>query len=159
MAQQEKKEEKNDECEAADFSGVWELTTNENLDNFMKSQGIGWAKRKLMSVASVTLTIDQDNNKNIMKVKAKLPIGEVDEELVLDGSTKETKNPMGDTIKMCAAWKDDKKQILVIKTDNQKTKKKVTMERSMPNINELKDQMTNEDNISMVRTFKRKDPK
>ena len=152
----EKKAEHNDE-NAQNFTGIWQLKTNENLDNFLKSQGIGYMKRKLMAMASVTLTIDHKGD--IMKVKAKLPIGEIDEELALDGTEKYTTNPMGDEIKMAANWKDDTKQILIIKTYNLKTKKDVTMERSMPDKNTLIDKMTNVDGISMIRNFKRKGTK
>eukprot|EP00486_Rosalina_sp_Unknown_P004939 CAMPEP_0201567562 /NCGR_PEP_ID=MMETSP0190_2-20130828/8107_1 /ASSEMBLY_ACC=CAM_ASM_000263 /TAXON_ID=37353 /ORGANISM="Rosalina sp." /LENGTH=173 /DNA_ID=CAMNT_0047987695 /DNA_START=27 /DNA_END=548 /DNA_ORIENTATION=+ len=142
------------ENEPQNFTGIWELKTNDNLDAFMKSQGIGYMKRKLMSMASVTLTIDHQGD--TMKVKAKLPIGEINEELPLDGTTKQTTNPMGDEIKMTASWKDDTKQVLIIKTDNLKTKKKVTMTRSMPDKDTLKDEMTNDQGISMTRNFKRK---
>eukprot|EP00484_Ammonia_sp_Unknown_P020822 CAMPEP_0197028814 /NCGR_PEP_ID=MMETSP1384-20130603/8415_1 /TAXON_ID=29189 /ORGANISM="Ammonia sp." /LENGTH=180 /DNA_ID=CAMNT_0042457873 /DNA_START=26 /DNA_END=568 /DNA_ORIENTATION=+ len=155
----EKKEE--NESAAADastvgvnFTGAWELTTNENLDEFMKSQGIGYMKRKLMSMASITLNIDHKGES--LKVNAKLPIGEINEELTFDGKEKTTKNPMGEEVRMKAEWSDGSKTKLIIKTHNIKNDKKVTMERTMPDANTLQDVMTNDQNITMTRTFKRK---
>eukprot|EP01084_Bolivina_argentea_P166663 289311_1 len=83
-----------------DFSGIWILKTNQNLDAFMKSQGIGYLKRKLMSMASITLTLKHNDKDNILQAKAKLPIGEINEEIPLNGTDKETTTQMGDKINM-----------------------------------------------------------
>eukprot|EP01084_Bolivina_argentea_P166664 289313_1 len=148
--------EKEIEIERPNFSGIWVLKTNENLDNFMKSQGIGYLKRKLLAMASITLTLEHKGN--ILHAKVKLPIGEVDEKIPLDGTDKETTNPMGDKIKMSANWSEDKNKpgTLVIKTYNYNKKNATTLTRVMPDENTLKDTMSNQSGVSMTRTFKRK---
>ncbi len=156
MAEQKASDDiKNNDENCANFTGIWELKTNENLDEFMKSQGIGYMKRKMASMASITLTIQHKNG--FLNVKSKLPIGgEREDELPLDGTEKQITNPMGEEVIFAASWKDDNKQVLIVKTNNLTRKKKVTTERFMPDKDTLKDKMTNTDGVTMTRTFKRK---
>eukprot|EP01084_Bolivina_argentea_P060981 111427_1 len=137
-----------------DFSGNWILKTNENLDNFLKAEGISFIKRKYRGLESITLNIKQ--NGDILKVKVISPMGEVNEELRLDGSEKEMINPMKQKIKVIAHWSDNTREILVIRTHNLETNKVITLNRSMPDENTLQDVSVNQQGIKMVRTFKRK---
>eukprot|EP01084_Bolivina_argentea_P277179 473135_1 len=141
----------------ADFSGVWKLEGTDNLDAFMKSEGCGHVVRKLMSTASMTLTIKHDLGQNSMEIKAKTPVGEVEETLMIDGkSVCESVSPFGDKSKIIADWADvEKKEGVVMYIDNVKTKKRITMERYMVSENELCEKMVNESDVVMVRTFKR----
>ena len=122
----------------------------------MKSQGIGWVKRKVMAKASITLHIDHDESTDILKVKTKLPLGmSIDQSLKLDGTEVELKSPLGDRMKVIPNWKDDTKQCMRVKTNNLDTNKKSVMERIMPTPDTMQDTVINADNIKMVRHFKK----
>eukprot|EP01083_Nonionella_stella_P112748 332043_1 len=146
-----------EEKERTDFSGVWWLEHTDNLDAFMKSEGYGYVLRKLMSLASITCTIKHDLYHNTMEAKAKLPIGCIYENLILDGKTVfETTSPFGDKLSMTAHWNDvNKKEKVIVQIHNLSTNKTIVMDRYMINSNQMCEKMVNASELVMVRTFKR----
>lgn len=44
------------------YTGTWKLSTSENLDNYLKSEGWGWARRKVAQAANATQLIEHDVN-------------------------------------------------------------------------------------------------
>eukprot|EP01084_Bolivina_argentea_P162895 283437_1 len=138
------------------FSGIWILKANENQDTFMKSQGSGYLKRKLMSMTSMTLTLQ--HNRDTLKVHTKYPfIGEINEEISLNGTGKETTNEDGHKTKTIAEWHDDesKSGTLIITTYNLTTNNTSTVEMVLIDDNTLKDTINNHKGASMTRTFQR----
>eukprot|EP01084_Bolivina_argentea_P303370 523747_1 len=144
-----------DMVKAANFSGIWELISIDNAENYMKSEGMGYMRRKLLQKLSLTYSLEHHENE--MKLHAKFLFGSFDIEYSLDGKVKETLSPMEKhKTRLNAIWFDDRKQKIIIKTHDLITNKKTILERWMPNKNELYDTITNEKKISMTRRFKRK---
>ena len=155
MAEAVQPEENKEEVQPADFTGAWVLKTNENLDAFLKSQGVGWAVRKVAAAASMTINIEQSETS--LKIKAKLPIGSpIDQDIPLDGTKITNKTPTGDDGTIIIQWKDDKKQVLVMKTENLTKKTSATIERYMPDKDTMKDDIVNAKGVKMTRIFNRK---
>ena len=151
---EEKQQDASAETSWTDFSGSWKLETNNNLDAFLKSQGVGFAKRKIAAVASVTLKLDHKGDS--LKIETQTPIKNMNQELKLDGKDTEMENPMtGDKVKFNLTWKDDTKTVIVIKSNNLTTKRIVTTERSIPSQNQMIDEMVNDKGAKMSRVFKR----
>ena len=161
MAQQsDTAESKNDALESisksigADFTGNWQLVSNHNLDAFLTSQGLGWAKRKLAAMA--WLTVELKHSGNTLHVNSKTPIKNIVQILTIDGRETEMEHPLsGAKMRFNIKWKDDSKKVLIIKSHDLDTNRKATVERWMPNENEMIDKMVNDKGATMSRNFKR----
>ena len=142
---------------SSDFSGVWELVSLENFDEFMKSQGMDDEKIKEISseFKSVTLIIEQSGNESKESIiEAK---GKFDYKYTINGDDIDIKSPEGHSMKINGKWKDNTKQVVIITRNNLFKKKIVTIERLMTSKNELVENEVNNHNVSMIRKFKRKD--
>ncbi len=153
MAEAAPEEKKEDASKAANFTGTWKLVTTDNLDGFLKAQGIGLVKRKLAAAGNMKLTIDHKDA--TLNVKAEVTTGSCDQVITLDEKEFDMDTPMGHKCKVIAKWKDDTKQCIVMTVNNLTTKKQTTMERTMPTADTMHDTVTNDANVKMVRKLKR----
>ena len=141
-------------AESVNFSGTWQLESNHNLDTFLKSQGVGFAKRKISSIASVTLKIE--HNGDSLRVETQTSFKNWSLDMNIDGNDQETDDPVtGEKIRFNLSWKSEAKRIMVIRIYNLSTKRTITNERSMPTMNELRENMVNDKGATMLRVFKR----
>mmetsp|Transcript_31226 Transcript_31226/g.50650 ORF Transcript_31226/g.50650 Transcript_31226/m.50650 type:complete len:155 (+) Transcript_31226:35-499(+) len=152
MAAAEEKESK----QATDFSGTWSLVTNENLDAFLQSQGVAYLQRTVAAKASITVQIVHKGDAlNITTtISMKVVTKEQKVQLTLDGTVVDTTAPSGDAAKVSAVWSDDKTKI-ILDTENLTKKTTATIERTMPDQNQMKDVVTNKHGVSCTRIFKR----
>ena len=138
----------------ADFTGKWQLVSNHNLDAFLTSQGLGWAKRKLAAMAWITIELKHEGD--TLHINTKTPIKNIEQILTINGTDIEMEHPLsGAKVRFNLKWKDDAKMVLVIKSHDLDTNRKVTAERFMPNVNEMIDKMVNDKGATMSRKFKR----
>merc|ERR1712113_597866 len=151
----EQKELENDAPAAADFSGVWKLVKNENCDTFHKSQGIKWAKRKILNNIKMQVTIRQ--KKNVVQVKISTSVTSMVDEYVIGAKEKCTVVPMTkETLRGKLYWQDAKRDVLIIETQNiTKKRPKIITKRSMPTKDTMIDISVNTNNVIMRRTYKR----
>ena len=117
---------------AANFSGVWKLVRNEHCDAFHKSQGIKWAKRKLLNNIKMELIISHKGDR--IKVKISTSITSITDEYMIGSKETETVVPITkDTLRGKLYWKDATKQVLIIETKNiTQNRPTVITERTMP---------------------------
>merc|ERR1712228_402485 len=148
--------EQKQESAATNFSGVWKLHKNENCDAFHKSQGIKWAKRKILNNIKMELTIN--HNGNNIKCKISTSITSMTDEYIIGAKETETVVPMTkDTLRVRLYWKDPQiKQILVMEVKNiTQNRMKIMTLRTMPTKDTMIDVSTNTNNIVVKRVYKR----
>merc|ERR1712217_713499 len=88
------------------LSGTWQLERNENIEEFLKSQGYGFAKRKISSIASITLKIT--HNDNALRVETITSFKSWTLDMSIGGGNHDTEDPVsGDKVQFTVNWKDD----------------------------------------------------
>jgi len=60
--------------ESFPFNGSWKLKSNENADEYQKSIGINWAKRKILSTIGITMTMAIDPAAGTFTISGKATI-------------------------------------------------------------------------------------
>ncbi|XP_053251753.1 myelin P2 protein-like [Podarcis raffonei] len=59
------------------FSGTWKLISSENFDEYMKELGVGFAQRKLGSLAKPTMTITTDKDVATIRTETVFKVAEI----------------------------------------------------------------------------------
>lgn len=134
---------------AVDFSGKWALRTSENLDEYLKSMGVGFAKRKLAAAASMKQEVIQTGHEKI-QIKNEDPRGKQDITLTTDGKENKFKNMQGEDMIGKCTWNDDKTKL----TQEFSGKKSMTVVRYIQN-GEMILEVTNDKGVTMKRFFKK----
>lgn len=113
-------EEKSDD-KIVDYSGTWILKTNDNMDSYLKSIGIGMIKRKVMGALNITITIKQDGMKLDFKVA---PTGQavIETTAVVGGDPVNSINSQGNPLQRTFT-KNEKGFVVVSSKINTKDKK------------------------------------
>jgi len=96
------------------FNGEWKLLSQENNDDYQKSIGVGWAKRKILSTIGVLLKVSIDESAGSFSVSVK-PTGR---------AAIESKGKLGEEVSALNAQGEE--QIRVYKLDGDKMVVSVT---------------------------------
>merc|ERR1711920_81605 len=99
-----------------DFSGMWTLKTNgPSSDDYYKSEGHNWLKRKAILGASTTLKIHHNGNKMTMQRIVKMPMQKIidNKNDIVIGSNEVTEfEDVDGVFCVLSKWNDDKTKIL-----------------------------------------------
>eukprot|EP01083_Nonionella_stella_P204435 745247_1 len=90
---------------STNFTGIWQLASAHNVENYLKSEGIGYIKRKLWAMVTATYIIKHYNDDIHLSVN--LPISELNFYYSLDGKKREIIYE-GDKVNMSAMWYERK---------------------------------------------------
>ena len=104
----------------------------------------------------MNLLLELKHEGDTLHINTKTPIKNIEQILTINGTDIEMEHPLsGAKVRFNLKWKDDAKMVLVIKSHDLDTNRKVTAERFMPNVNEMIDKMVNDKGATMSRKFKR----
>merc|ERR1712129_272663 len=109
-----------------------------------------------MGAAASSLTMGIVVDEEFFRVTAETPIGKHQDTIPLSGKMIETTDVQGHKMRICCKWEDDSKRTMLFECRNLTTKKGHKMQRIMLSENEFKDVITNDDNVTMIRYFRRK---
>eukprot|EP00918_Siedleckia_nematoides_P104278 GHVU01227490.1.p1 GENE.GHVU01227490.1~~GHVU01227490.1.p1 ORF type:complete len:197 (+),score=53.57 GHVU01227490.1:24-593(+) len=134
------------------FAGTWVLTKNENLDDFLKNNGVNFLIRKMAVKSSPTLKIEQDGD-NFVITLSSIMMNQVQKFTV--GEEAESEFHGGNKVKLNPKWEEkDKKLVVEIEAlDESKGIPKQTVTRELLSDDEIL--MTMNNGAEAKRWFKR----
>mmetsp|Transcript_33985 Transcript_33985/g.52957 ORF Transcript_33985/g.52957 Transcript_33985/m.52957 type:complete len:142 (-) Transcript_33985:290-715(-) len=93
----------------ADFSGLWLCTEVENFENFAEKLGISWMMKKVASATGwgkgvKKIAFKMEPGGKQIEIEEHTPFGKTTATLVVDGSSRDHKDPSGAAGKVIATW-------------------------------------------------------